>query len=94
MVNRLQLFFEHVFSHGDVVERDGAVFEESFLHLAVHDLIHQSADTLFRVLVQASGSGFHRVRHHQNGLFQRERVRTGVSEKGFVYRLVRILVLV
>ena len=93
MVHGLELFLEHILHDGDVLEGDGAFLEETFGHLAVHDLVHQLADALLGIFGEAARGSFHSIGHHQDSLLLGEGVWSGIGEDGRVGLLAGVFVL-
>lgn len=94
MVYSLKSFYEYLLGDGNVVECYGAVFKEPFGHLLVYQLVYKRADAFRCILRQGARGGFYGVCHHQYSLFACERIGTGVCKQGFVYRFVRMFVLI
>ena len=94
MVHGFQFFLEDGLDRGDVLEGNRAFLEVSFLYLTVDDFLHQVGNAFFRIFRQTSGSRFHRVGHHQDGLFLGKRIRSRILERFLVDYLIGVFVLV
>ena len=85
MIDDHQTLDERVFGLRDVAEGDGTFVEDSVSHLRVNNVVDQVGDGLFGVFLQTARSRFHRVGHHDDGLFESGGVRPWISEIVFVH---------
>ena len=92
MVDGLQLLDEHGLGVLDVAVGDGAFAEISLADLCVDDAVDKVANSLLGVLGQRARGGFDGIGHHQDSLFLREGIRTGVSEQQVIDFLLGELV--
>ncbi len=93
MEHGLELLHENLLDGLHVLEGEGRVPHQPVGYLPVYNLVHQRADALLRMLLQAARGGLHGVRHHQHGGLLREGVRPGVGEGLLVDGPVGVLVL-
>ena len=93
MEHCLQLVSKDSLDRLHILEGQRSVLQETVGDLAIDDLIHQSADALFRMLFQASRSGLDGIRHHQNSGLLREWVRSRISKQLLINLPIRIFIL-
>ena len=92
MVHVYKHFCKYSFHRGNVLECQVCVSESSILEKAVNQVIHQFGQVFFILYFQSPGGCFHSIGHHDYGTLFSHGVRTGISEQGFIYFLVRVFV--
>ena len=84
MIYGLETGDELLLSHFYIMECERTIFEVSFGHLSIDDVVDQRTEGFIGNRLQTPRGCLNRIGHHQDGLFQGTWIRTGISEGLFV----------